>query len=307
MANSNKKRNTGGTGASAGKDAAKKAAAGAKASTAKSGSQNRPSGKGGAVKVGDTPKRTKSNAGKPSGRGASGSSKAVADARKAASRSGSQLWLWVGAAVVVVALAVAGVIAINNRSDEASALPDGFPQGQLVDNNTLVYGDDSAPAKVDWWVDLLCPACRQFETAAAETIEKAVADGKAQLRVHPVNILEQQSNPPGYSTRAGSAVMCAAESGKSYQLMKTLYEEQPAEGGPGLTDGELVDMATGGSVGAPSSIEQCITDGTYADSVNGNTQQFDTNGFTGTPTVLVNDQQTQGVDAMSSAIEAAQG
>lgn len=290
MANSNKKRNTG----QAASNAAKKSTGA------------RPAGKGGAVKVGDTPKRTKPNSSKP-GRGASGSSKAVADARKAASSKGGQLWLWIGAAVVVVALAVAGVFAINSRTEEASALPEGFPEGQLVDDNTLVYGDDSAPAKVDWWVDLLCPACRQFETAAAETIEKAVADGKAQLRVHPVNILEQASDPPGYSTRAGSAVLCAAESGKSYQLMKVLYDEQPAEGGPGLSDSELIDFATGAKVGAPDSIEQCITDGKYADAVNGNTEQFDANGFTGTPTVLVNDQQTQGVDAMSSAIEAAAG
>ncbi|WP_153505157.1 DsbA family protein [Cumulibacter manganitolerans] len=233
--------------------------------------------------------------------------KALADARKAAAgRGGSQTTIWIVAAVLVAALVVAGIIAVNSSNSEKEKAAASIDLGTgAVASNAITWGEQAAPVTIDYWVDLLCPACRAYETQAAPTVEKAVKDGKAKLVVHPVAILNNSSSPAGYSTRAGAAVMCAGDQPKGYLYMKELYNEQPAEGGPGLSDKELISI--GEKVGLGDAWTKCVTDGAQKDAPTANTDEFDKKGFKGTPTVLVNGtQMTSGTVAeLSKAIDAA--
>ncbi|WP_134323095.1 DsbA family protein [Cumulibacter soli] len=218
--------------------------------------------------------------------------KAIADARKAASGGNRQTAVWIIAAVVVVALAAAGIYAVtkSNSDKEAAAAARDLGAGTVsVEDGTITWGEDDAPAKVDYWIDLLCPACRQFEENASATMEDAVNAGDAQLVVHPTAILNNNSNPAGYSARATEALLCAADQPQGYKFMKQLYEQQPPEGGPGLSDAELADIAK--EVGLSNAWNECYESDEFADVAEANTQAFSENGYPGTPTVLVNGEQ----------------
>ena len=173
------------------------------------------------------------------------------------------------------------------------------------EDSAITWGEESAPVTVEYWIDLLCPACRVYETQAADTVEKAVRDGKVKLVVHPVSILDQSSKPAGYSSRAAIALACAGDKENGYLYMKKLYEEQPAEGSAGLSNDELEGFAK--DVGLGDDWKKCFTGSERAGVPAENTSRFDEKGFKGTPTVFVNDtEMTKGtLDELEQAIEAA--
>lgn len=232
--------------------------------------------------------------------------KAIADARKATSGGNSQMTIWVVAGVLVVALIVAGIIAVtssNNEKEQARAAVDLGPGS--VSEGAITWGEQAAPVTVEYYVDLLCPACRVYETRAAETIEKYVNDGTAKLVVHPVAILNDKSQPAGYSSRSAAALLCAGDKEGGYLYMKQLYEQQPPEGGPGLSDQELSTIAEDEGLG--EDWKQCFEGGDHADTPTANTQEFGEKGYPGTPTVLVDGKELSlgGVEELEQEIEAA--
>ena len=233
--------------------------------------------------------------------------KALADARKAASGRNNQMTIWIVAAVLVAALVTAGIIAVNSAQsdkEKAAAAVDLGPG--TISNGAITWGEDSAKVTVDYYVDLLCPACRVYETQAAESLEKEIKAGTAKLVVHPVAILDEATKPAGYSTRSASAVLCAGDKPKGYLYMKKLYEEQPPEGGPGLSDDELKSLAK--DVGMGDDWEKCFTGGEHKETPASNTKDYGDKGYPGTPTVLVNGQEQQGKPTeLADAIKAAAG
>jgi protein-disulfide isomerase len=114
-----------------------------------------------------------------------------------------------------------------------------------------------------------------------------IAENKIRLVWHPLGFLNSQTSPAGYSTRAANAAACAADAGKLKEYGEALFANQPAEGGPGLTDDQLVDL--GGPVGlnAPS-FAQCVRDMKYRDWVSNVNDQAARRGVFQTPTVYVN-------------------
>ena len=58
---------------------------------------------------------------------------------------------------------------------------------------------------MDFYLDFLCPICKQFEGDASSTLDDLVARKKITLVYHPIAILDDRTNPAGYSTRAGAA------------------------------------------------------------------------------------------------------
>ena len=148
-----------------------------------------------------------------------------------------------------------------------------------------------APHTVDLYEDALCPACQSFEQRAGAPITQAITAGRIQVRYHLVNLLEQRSNPPGYSSAGGNAIICAAENGAFPAVHASLYAAQPPEGGRGYDTGQLVDL--GRRAGAGPGYAECVTSNRHAGEIAQNFQQASTdpalqrNGSFGTPTIVV--------------------
>jgi protein-disulfide isomerase len=161
--------------------------------------------------------------------------------------------------------------------------PSRVPAGATADGDGILVG--RGPVRVDLYIDFLCPFCRRFELSSAETLASLAADGRASLAYHPMNFLDQASTT-NYSTRATAASGCAADQGRFVEYAHALFVGQPHEGGPGLSDAELVDLAAVAGL-AEKEFAACVADGPYLDWPSYVTARASQAGVSGTPTVLV--------------------
>jgi protein-disulfide isomerase len=135
-----------------------------------------------------------------------------------------------------------------------------------------------------------------------------VAAGTVQARYHGMAFLDTTANHD-YSTRAlnAAAVVVDAAGPEGFQKFHDLlFVHQPAEGGSGLTDEQLVEYAVqaGADAGAAAAgVEQR----TYGDWVRTATDQASKDGVTGTPTVFVNGTKLADLSAagLTAAVQAA--
>ncbi|HEU0087964.1 MAG TPA: thioredoxin domain-containing protein [Pseudonocardiaceae bacterium] len=202
-----------------------------------------------------------------------------------------------GVAVLVLLALVVGVgLWLQHRSD---ALPPGIPVAAAgpdypvtAQGASVVIGKADAPVTIDVYEDFLCPACGQFEQLYGDQLEDAVAAGQARVMYHPVAILDAFSAPPGYSTLAAGAALCAAEAGVFPRFHDSLFAAQPREGGRGWTSAQLQQL--GRDLGAGDDFARCVrTD--HERQVSAATEaarqylsKLRPDGRLGTPTVLVN-------------------
>jgi protein-disulfide isomerase len=208
--------------------------------------------------------------------------------------------LWTSLVAVAV-LAIFGLVGWGvfaaQRGHDYNAPPD-----TTDDDTGILVG--SGPVVVDVYEDFICPACRQFEQAAGPTLDRLVAEEKVRIAYHPVAFLDRFSSTE-YSTRAAAAAACAAVGSKFREYSQKLFQQQPPEGGPGLSDQQLVNLGT--SVGlSVDSFAPCVFDGTYRQWTRHVTEEASRAGVTGTPTVLVADKPVRAsADAITAAVAAA--
>lgn len=179
-------------------------------------------------------------------------------------------------AVIVVAVAViAGVILTTQQSappvatgaDAIKITKSGSEYPATVgDDGTVIAGKDTAKVKVDLYEDFTCPYCRELETASGAQMAKAVADGQLQVRYHLLNILDGNTNPPGYSLLAANAAIAAAKQGKFADYHASLYAQQPKEGGAGYTSEQLISLGKRLGITA-AQFSDDVTKGSYNDLV----------------------------------------
>jgi len=180
-------------------------------------------------------------------------------------RGGSRRGVVVALVVVLLAAAVAvGVLWQRSRSGpgaaQATPVTAGYPVA--LTDGVIVAGKDSARVTVDIYEDFLCPACGQFEKRDGAAVQEALNAGTAKVHYHIVNILDGQSNPPGYSTDAANAALCAADAGQFPSYHASLYGKQPREGGRGYTDDQLLQLGRDlGITGA--GFESCVHTGSH--------------------------------------------
>jgi protein-disulfide isomerase len=187
----------------------------------------------------------------------------------------------VAAAVLVLAGLIGFAIYLNQKPAADSAVP----AGTTSDHTGIQVS--SGPVPVDIYIDYLCPNCKRFEDGTQSTLDDLVAKKKISLVYHPIAILDHSTDPPGYSTRAGSAAGCASDAGKFLPYTKALYAQQPAEGSAGLTDDQLVQIGAGTGLTDPG-FGRCVRAGKYADWMARDTDAAAAKNINGTPTVLVN-------------------
>ncbi|WP_280338549.1 DsbA family protein [Nocardia neocaledoniensis] len=206
----------------------------------------------------------------------------------------------IGVAGVLVALVAAiGVgIAVNRSDDDSASGSSSVAQlpatgGSVTETGTVRIGNPDAKVKVRVVADLQCPACKQFEAANGEALAQAAADGTAVVEYQVISFLDKASTNQ-YSSRAANASFCVAKSDPSkYQTwLQTMFAKQPAEGGAGLSNEQLVQIATEVGYTDPA-VATCIDDKPYNDYITQVTQQTLNSGVESTPSVFINGQLNQ--------------
>ncbi|MCD2192198.1 DsbA family protein [Actinomycetospora endophytica] len=215
---------------------------------------------------------------------------------------------------LVVGILVVGVLAIVigstlfSKGDDADASGGSSTTGPIpitraavqfpakVDGGVVTVGPagkKAPPHTLDVYEDALCPACQALESRGGARLAKAAADGSMRIRYHLLNMLDQRSQPAGYSTLGGNAMMCAAENGIFPDMHVSLYTAQPDEGGTAWTADQIVDL--GKRLGAGPGFEPCVRSGAHAKDIAANFGQAahdpklvrqGSSGF-GTPTLVL--------------------
>lgn len=200
-----------------------------------------------------------------------------------AAAQGKTNWFAIGisAAVVVVLVALGGVVVwMNNQAND----PGAAPTSDIVNAETGAISFGEGGDVVSTYIDFMCPACNAFEQSYGEQLQSAAANDEITLEVHPIAILDHLSQGTNYSSRSAGAMYCVAESApdKALDFMNALFANQPQEGGAGLTDEQLGQIAA--DVGADGAAS-CIADGTYEKF---GAAQAKAHEISGTPTVEIN-------------------
>ncbi|HEY2672718.1 MAG TPA: thioredoxin domain-containing protein [Rugosimonospora sp.] len=207
------------------------------------------------------------------------------------------------AILAVIALLLAGVAGWHAYEQQR---PEGFPVPvhATSDGNGIVIS--SGKIRVDVYVDFNCQRCKDFESTAGNAIDQLLAARTVALTYHPIAILDQSSNPPGYSTQAAAASACAADGGKFLDYVKALFALQPAENGPGLSDDQLVQIGAWVGLINPE-FAHCVRHGEYRKWVTHSTDVATAKGVSGTPTVLVASRTlpAPAADTLLEAVDAA--
>jgi protein-disulfide isomerase len=197
-----------------------------------------------------------------------------------------------GGVAAAVAVLIALVVVIVVQTQRTSTAAGAAVPANTVDGTVISVGAAGAPVTVDLYEDFQCPNCKAFEDATGSTLAQLISDGTVQAHYHGMAFLDTSANGQ-YSTRAlnAAAVVVATAGPEAFQTFHDLlYAHQPAEGGSGLTDAQLVQYAAQAGA-AGSSVEQDIRDLTYGDWVKTATDQASKDGVTSTPTVLVDGQK----------------
>lgn len=171
------------------------------------------------------------------------------------------------------------------------------------------------PVVVTVTEDFQCPACKSFEQTMGPALAAYHDNPDVAVDYVAINMLDQASSTR-YSTRAANAAMCVAEkTGKEgdfatwMEYHNLLSANQPAEGGSGLPDSELISLAEDAGAG---DISGCVDNMDYDQWITENSQKaMSEPGFQGTPSVRINGEVVQLQDAaalqaqVNAAVEAA--
>lgn len=183
------------------------------------------------------------------------------------------------AAIVAGMLLIAGVgMAVQTQRNPAGDIartPSGLDAG-----TGFAVGQASAAVTVEVYEDFLCPACKRFEDLTEATVTSLLDQGRVRVIYRVISILDRASTD-AYSTRAMNAAACVGPVGFA-AFHRALFAEQPPEGGAGLSDSRLVELAGGGSA-----VSRCINDQQYAGWVAQATDTASRRGINATPTVVV--------------------
>lgn len=219
--------------------------------------------------------------------------------------------LYIGVALVAaLVLVVVGVLIY--QSTRPADQPQGYSDGSVTfvkDGDGVALTEDPAgdskdakdnAPNVKVFLDYQCPACAQFEGLNGKGLGKLADDGDISLTFQPVALLDNQSGGTKYSTRSANLMMCVVDSGqadKFQELSLSLFSNQPEEGGTGLDDQKMLDLAKEAGVDVDKKIntaeddvtvKDCVNNIQFEDYVTQSTKEALNGGLKGTPTVQVN-------------------
>lgn len=203
----------------------------------------------------------------------------------AAARAGGDRTKVIVAVVVVALLAAAVIIGVvvttsNKKATEGAVIqPEVSAQAAAPDypvtrdGAVAVVGESSAKVTLDVYADFLCPFCARFEKTYGKAMEEQVRAGELRVRYHMVPLLNNQSDPPGYSLDSANAGLCTADAGRFPAFMSTLYARQPEEGARGYDNAQLIRLGNDLGVTSPD-FTTCVESGRYDQDIQANYQRI---------------------------------
>lgn len=192
--------------------------------------------------------------------------------------------------VVVGAVAWAVYEANKPKTIPAASLKVNYPV--KIDKGTIVAGKDSAKTKIDIYEDFMCPYCGDLERGSGDLMQKSLNNGTLQIRYRIVDLLNQSSDPPGYSDRAANIAFGTVSAGKFPQFHWSLYHNQPGENGPGYTNDQMIDLASRLGVDK-AMITKVAQKGTYKKYPAQQLKNMQAAGLNGTPAVMHDGKQVK--------------
>jgi protein-disulfide isomerase len=207
----------------------------------------------------------------------------------------------VGTVVVAILVIVGVLFYVQSKRDKTGQAATDVP-GNLTGAYSVTIGKSSAPTTLKIYEDFQCPICEMFEAKTGAQVDAAIAAGKVKVEYHMAGFLDTQSTN-AYSSRALNAAAVVLDTAGPDVFLKfhhLLYENQPAEGGPGPTDAQLIAYAV--QAGADEqAVTQPIQDKVYAQWVLNANDQMSKDGVNGTPTVFINGQEQDPTNALAAA------
>lgn len=173
------------------------------------------------------------------------------------------------------------LVVLTSMGDSGEKVP-----RHLTDGAILV-GRTEAPVTITVYEDFLCPYCKVAHQAHREQLAAWVSEGTVKIHYRPMSFLDRASTD-AYSSRALNAAAAVVDSAPQafVAFHDALYAEQPKEGGPGLSDKRLVELAT--AAGAPrEAVEAAVADRRFTAWVSDMTEEANAAGVSSTPTIRV--------------------
>lgn len=164
-----------------------------------------------------------------------------------------------------------------------ASLPIAVPAAANQEGDGIVVGH--GPATVEAYIDYQCPFCRQFELSAGPTLNELIAGRLINMVYHPMDFLDAVSTTR-YSTRAAASAAAASDAGRFLDYSHALFVNQPPEGGPGLSNEELIEIGLSMGITSPA-FAQSVLNGTYLAWPPYVTERAVQRGVAGTPSVFV--------------------
>lgn len=200
--------------------------------------------------------------------------------------------LVLGAVVLgVIALIVAIAVAVQASRDTTGTAA--TPPAGAVDTYGIPLGAADAPVTIEIYEDFMCPFCGQFEAAAGDIVKEYADSGEVQVQYKVIAFLDSASDGSDYSTRAMNAVAVVLEEAgpeAAVEMHDLLFANQPKEGAKGLDDQQLVDLAVEAGASA-NDVADPIKNLRFEQWVKNATDDFSKQGYTSTPTVVVDGEE----------------
>jgi len=209
--------------------------------------------------------------------------------------------------VVALLVAIVGGGAAVQAARSTADGPAAAPTGVTTDGYGVQLGSADAPVLVEVYEDFMCPACGNFEAAAGAALREMTADGSVRVVFRPMAFLDGASTTR-YSTRSLNAAACAVDAGRFPAYHARLFSAQPEEGGPGLSDDQLITIGT--DAGIPDkSFASCVEDLDFLPWTQRATDAASKAGVVQTPTVRVNGEAlaVATLPGLQAAVQAARG
>jgi protein-disulfide isomerase len=145
-----------------------------------------------------------------------------------------------------------------------------------------VLGEANAPVTVVEFGDPQCPVCAAFaEQIAPELISTEVKGGSVKYEFQPYLIIGRDSEP------AMKAALAAGEQGRFWNYLQLFYRNQGAENSGYVTDAFLTSIADAAGVQDLDKWNQSRDSSKWESVLSNGTNQAESLGFNGTPSILV--------------------